>query len=125
MLPHGKVFEMVTVDAARAVNAASTLGSLEVGKAADIVLVNLRAPHLAPMNSMPLEHVICFANGGDVDTVVCAGKVLMHKRRVLSVDEGAVIERATVEAAKARARLGGLADLRRRRDGFWGSSRYA
>ena len=83
----GKVLEMVTIDAARALGMDDIIGSLEVGKKADVILVNLCAPHLAPTSVMPLEHVICYGNAADVDTVFIDGELLMRGRRVISVDE--------------------------------------
>ena len=124
MIPPGKALEMCTIDSARALGVAHEVGSLEPGKRADIVLVNLAAPHIAPLRSMPLEHAVCYANGSDVDTVIVDGEVLMRARRVLSVNEADVIERASNEAESAVRRCG-LEPLRGRRPGFWGCSRWA
>ena len=123
ILPPGKALEMVTIDAARVLGLDNEIGSLEVGKKADISLLNLSAAHLAPLHSMPLEHAIAFANGSDIDTVIIDGKVLMRDRHVLTVNEGDVIERATIEADKAVRRCG-LVSLREVCPGFWGCSRY-
>ena len=123
VLPPGKVLEMVTIDAARVIGMGDEIGSLEVGKRADIVLVNLAAPHIAPLRSMPIEHAVCYANGNDVDTVIVDGEVLMRARRVLSVNEADVIERASAEAENAIRRCG-LEPLRGRHPGFWKSSRF-
>ena len=114
---------MVTIDAARVLGLNHEIGSLEVGKRADISLLNLSAAHLAPLRSMPLEHAIAFANGSDMDTVIIDGKILMRGRHVLTVNEDDIIERATIEADKAVTRCG-LAPLREVCPGFWGSSRY-
>ena len=114
---------MVTIDAARVIGMADEIGSIEVGKRADIVLLNLAAPHLAPLRSMPLEHAICYANGNDVDTVIIDGEILMRGRRVLSVNEADVIERASKEADNAVRRCG-LESLRAQRPGFWKSTRF-
>ena len=123
VLPPGKALEMVTIDAARVLGLNHEIGSLEVGKRADISLLNLSAAHLAPLRSMPLEHAIAFANGSDMDTVIIDGKILMRGRHVLTVNEDDIIERATIEADKAVTRCG-LAPLREVCPGFWGSSRY-
>ena len=65
MLPPGKVLEMVTMDAARALGLEKEIGSLEAGKKADIILIDWFRPHMVPMN-MPLYRVAYFANGNDV-----------------------------------------------------------
>lgn len=122
VLPPGKVLEMCTIDAAAVLGMADVIGSLEVGKYADVICVNLSAPHLAPLN-MPVSRTIYFANGADVDTVIVGGRVLMKARQVLTVDEATVIQRATNEAGRAIARVG-LEPLLHDRPGFWGASRF-
>ena len=123
-MPCGKVLEMVTTDAAKALGMEASIGSLEVGKKADIILIKLDAPHLAPMDSMPIEHVINFANAADVDTVIIAGELLMQNRRVHGIDERAVVLRASEEARRAVARCG-LEGSRTLHAGFWGRARYS
>ena len=95
-LPPGKVLEMVTIDAARALGMEKEIGSLEVGKKADIILVNMFKPHLYPLN-MPVYRIVYFANGSDVDTVIVDGKVLMENRIVKTVNEEEVLEMAQRE----------------------------
>ena len=105
VLPHGKVLEMVTIDAARTLGLEHEIGSLEAGKKADIILVDLFKPHLVPLN-MPVYRVTCFANGGDVTTTIVNGKLLMHGGKVLTVDEAEVMELAQVATDKMIKRTG-------------------
>jgi cytosine/adenosine deaminase-related metal-dependent hydrolase len=121
VLPAGKVLEMVTIDAARALGMEREIGSLEPGKKADIILVDLFRPHMVPMN-MPLYRVAYFANGNDVSTVLVNGRVLMRDRQVLSVSEEDVLAMAQREADAAIRRTG-LGKLQETPDGFWGRSR--
>jgi len=121
VLPAGKVLEMVTVDAARALGLEKEIGSLEPGKKADVILVDWFRPHLVPMN-MPLYRLAYFANGNDVTTVVVNGRVLMRDGVVLSVNETRVLEMAQREADAAIGRTG-LDSLTRTPEGFWGRSR--
>lgn len=125
VLPAGKVLEMVTVDAAKALGMEKEIGSLEPGKKADIILVDWFKPHMAPMN-MPLYRIVYFASADDVSTVLVDGRVLMRDRRVLAVDEADVLETAQKEADLAGhntiARMG-LQELMVLPKGFWGSSR--
>lgn len=121
VLPAGKALEMVTIDAARALGLGDEIGSLEVGKKADLILIDWARPHLAP-RQMPLYRVAYFANGNDVRTTIVDGKVLMRDRRVLTVDEGRVLEEADREIALALQRTG-LDSLTRTPAGFWGRSR--
>ena len=121
VLPAGKVLEMVTVDAAKALGMEKEIGSLEAGKKADVILIDWFRPHLMPMN-MPLYRLVYFANGNDVSTVLVDGKVLMRDRRVLSVNEEQVLTLAQREADAAIKRTG-LERLVDTPEGFWGRSR--
>lgn len=122
ILPPGKVLEMVTIDAARTLGLETEIGSLEPGKKADIVLLDLRKPHLAPAN-MPLYRAIYFANGADIDTTIVDGRILMRGRRMTTVEEASILDDAEREAALAIERCGlqGLLDTP---GTFWGRSRY-
>jgi 5-methylthioadenosine/S-adenosylhomocysteine deaminase len=111
-LPVGKLLEMATIDAARAVGWEDELGSLEPGKKADITIVNMRQPHLVP-NLMPVHRLVYEAVGGDVETVIVDGNLVMENRRVLTVDEAAILDmaeaetRATIERAGLESHLTG------------------
>lgn len=122
VIPPGKALEMVTIDAAEALGMKHDIGSLEVGKKADIILVDLCKPHLIPLH-MPLYRIAYFANGSDVDTVIVDGRVLMRARKVLSVDEQEIMQRAHTEAERALERAD-LKHLLNMPDGVWGRSHY-
>ena len=95
----------VTVHAARALGLDAEIGSLEPGKKADIVLLDLFKPHLMPLN-MPVFRITAFANAADVDTTIVDGRVLMRGRRVLSVDETEVLEQAQIACDRMLERSG-------------------
>ena len=120
LLPPGKALEMVTIDAARGLGMADRIGSLEVGKQADIITVDLSAPHMLPAN-MPVHRVVYFASGGDVRDVVVGGAILMRDRVVPHVDEAAIAEAAQAETAQMLAQSG-MADMIAEDPG-WGRSR--
>ncbi len=122
VLTAGKALEMVTIDAARALGLEKTLGSVEVGKKADLILINTDQPHLHPLWQEPLRLVYQVA-GHDVDTAIVNGRVLMEGRAVLSVNEGAVLREAQSEALKMleRTGLGRSATLPER---LWGHTHY-
>jgi 5-methylthioadenosine/S-adenosylhomocysteine deaminase len=92
------VFKMATIGGATALGLSDELGTIKVGKKADLILVNMKAPHLAPYRH-PISHLVYAANGGDVDTVICNGQILMQGRKLLTLDEKAVLEEAE-EAAR-------------------------
>ena len=121
LLPVGKLLEMITIDAARALGWDDELGSLEVGKKADLAVLNLRQPHLVP-NWMVVHRLIYEANGHDVETVIVDGKVVMEDRRVLTVDEPAALDAGEREARALVARAGLEAHLT---PPGWGRTRLA
>jgi len=106
LLPPGKLFEMITVDAAKALGMQDEVGSLEVGKKADVTIVNLRKAHLVP-NWMVIHRLILQAVGQDVDSVIVDGKLLMEDKRVLTVDVDAVLAEAEAQSW-AVVKRGGL-----------------
>lgn len=118
VLPAGKVLEMVTIDAARALGMEDEIGSVEVGKKADLIMIDMMRPHLMPLN-MPLYRVAYFANGNDVETVIVNGRILMLERELRTVDEVEVLQLAQREIESALARTG-LEHLVETPEGFWG-----
>ncbi len=122
ILPPGKVLEMITIDAAHGLGLGDELGSLEVGKKADVVLVDMDKPHLYPL-VMPAHRLIYFAKGSDVDTVIVNGEVLMAGRQVKHIDEKEVLAMAQTEMSKALDRTG-LWSYLETRDNFWGKTHY-
>jgi cytosine/adenosine deaminase-related metal-dependent hydrolase len=118
VLPAGQVLEMATIDGARAFGLEDEIGSLESGKKADIILIDMAQPHLYPAN-MPLYRVAYFANGNDVETVIVNGEVLMLERQVRTVSVVEVLDLAQAEIEAALERTG-LQDLVATPDGFWG-----
>ncbi|MGE8154472.1 amidohydrolase family protein [Pseudomonas vancouverensis] len=122
ILPQGKVLEMVTIDAARALSMEHEIGSLEVGKKADIILIDLLKPHLMPLN-MPVHRVTCFANGADVCTTIVDGKILMEDYLVRAVDEAAVLAAVQEESERMLDRSG-LRHLTIESEKLWRTARY-
>ncbi len=122
VLPPGKALEMVTIDAARALGMVDRIGSLETGKAADLILVDMQRPHLYPANMQPFR-VVYFANGNDVDTVVVGGKLLLQAGRPVHTNATAVLADAQREAELMIDRIGAQ-DMLGLPDGFWGQARY-
>jgi len=122
VLPAGKVLEMATIDAARALGMEKEIGSLEPGKKADIILVDWFKPHLVPMN-MPVYRMVYYATGEDVSTVLVDGRILMRDRRVLTADEENVLTTAQRESELAIRRAGLQDDPTALPDGFWGRTR--
>ena len=93
VLPAKTVLEMATRKAAKALGLERTIGSLEPGKRADIILINFKKPHLTPLHS-PYANIIYSANGSDVQTLIVDGRVLMENREVKTLNEEEVMEKA-------------------------------
>lgn len=102
-LPARVVLEMATINGAIALGLQDEIGSLEVGKKADIVMVDMKKPHLVPQHNV-ISHLVYSATGGDVDTVIVDGKILMQKREVLSLDEDRVLKETRKAADDLLAR---------------------
>lgn len=91
-----EVLRMATINGAKALGLEKIIGSLEVGKKADIILINLSKPHLRPLHNV-YANILYSARGSDVDTVIVDGKILM-KNRIRTLNERAVIEKAEKHA---------------------------
>ena len=92
-----QVLRMGTVEGAQALGLGSVCGTVEPGKRADLILVDIQKPHFQPVNDLVSQLVHC-AKATDVDTVVADGRVLMRGRECTVLDEGAIVRRA--EAAR-------------------------
>jgi 5-methylthioadenosine/S-adenosylhomocysteine deaminase len=101
--PAAQVMEMATLNGAKALGMEKEVGSIEPGKRADIVAVDLNTPRLTPVhsgeNSNILQHLVYAAHGDDVDTVMVDGRLLMTGKKLTTVDEQKVIDEA-IEASK-------------------------
>ena len=85
-------FRIATINGAKALGLSEEIGSLEVGKKADIAILNLNTPSLTPRNNL-LAGLSYSANGSEVETVIIDGKISMENRRVLTMDEEVVYEK--------------------------------
>jgi len=85
VLPAETAIRMATIDGARTLGLDRQIGSLEPGKQADLIVVDIRAPHLTPMHH-PASAVVYAAKGSDVRTVMVAGRVLVRERQLQTLD---------------------------------------
>ncbi len=96
------VLEMATIRGARALGLEGRIGSLEPKKRADLITVAASGARQTPMYD-PLSHLVYVIHGDDVRNTIVNGRVLMRNRKVLTVDETAVIAEARSWAEKVRA----------------------
>jgi len=94
---------MATIDGAKVLGLGEQVGSLEVGKKADVILVDLSKPHLKPLHDV-YANLVYSAHGSDVDTVIVDGKILMENQRVKTLDEQMVMEKAEEAAFRLASR---------------------
>ncbi len=89
---------MATINGAKALGLDKLTGSLEAGKKADVIILDLNKPHLTPIYN-EYSHLVYAAGGADVDTVIINGKVVMENRRLLTIDENEVMQQVRSIAA--------------------------
>ncbi|HZN09066.1 MAG TPA: 5'-deoxyadenosine deaminase [Pyrinomonadaceae bacterium] len=97
VLTAGRVLRMATIDGARAMGLDHEIGSLEVGKRADVAVVRLGRLHTTPGADV-VSTLVYGAEANDVDTVVIDGRLVMQDRKLLTLDEGTVVAEAAGEA---------------------------
>src|SRR5687768_8259057 len=105
LLPARAVLDMATIGGATALGLQNQIGSIEAGKRADLVVVSTATARLTPMYE-PVSHLVYAASGEDVRTVMVNGRVLMRDRKMLTLDEAAVLAEARKFAAVVRAAVG-------------------
>lgn len=96
------VLEMATIRGARALGMEARLGSLEAKKRADLITVSVSGARQMPMYD-PISHLVYVIHGDDVRNSIVNGKILMRDRKVLTLDDGAVIAEARAWAEKVRS----------------------
>lgn len=100
-MPPIKVIDMATMGAARALHMEDRIGSLEVGKLADIIVIDTKAPNMVPVYN-PYSALVYSANSANVRHSIVDGKVIMKDREMLTVDEQSIREEALAFAEIVR-----------------------
>jgi len=100
LTPARQVLEMATTEGAKALSWENEIGSIEVGKKADIAIIDFKKPHLHPLHD-EISHLVYAARSADVNTVIINGRIVMENRLLSSIN----IEKAMEMAEKAKANL--------------------
>ncbi len=95
-----QVLEMATLNGARALGLQNEVGSIEVGKRADLIVVDRGGAHSTPSSSDVVSALVYSGKSADVRDVIVDGRVLMRERQVLTMDEAQVIEAARVHGQR-------------------------
>ena len=85
---------MGTIKGAEALGLSDEIGSIEVGKKADIILVDTNSANMVPDSSTLTSNMIYSANGSNVDTTICNGKILMENKKLTVLDEQEIYDKA-------------------------------
>ncbi len=104
-VPAPRALAMATIAGATSLGLERLIGSLEVGKKADLITVGLDGARSTPVYD-PISHLVYVARGTDVRSTVVNGRILMLNRRTLTLDRASVIADATRLAADVRAAVG-------------------
>lgn len=100
-----RALRMATIEGAQALGMADRIGSLEEGKRADLITIDMRQPHLTP--AIDIEAALVYsAKASDVREVIVDGRVLLRERKFLHLDEGEILAKANRAARAALSRIG-------------------
>lgn len=100
-----EALQMATIGGARAIHLEREIGSLEAGKRADLILVDMTAAHQTPLYNI-YSHLVYATKASDVETVMINGRVVMQNRRVLTLNEAAIKAKANWYRDRIRQSLG-------------------
>jgi 5-methylthioadenosine/S-adenosylhomocysteine deaminase len=106
VLPAHEALAMGTIGGAQALGMADRIGSLEVGKRADIIVVDLDRIHMRPINNLVNNLVYCASAAHDVETVIVDGELLVRDRQLLGRNEREVIAEAEAYAHSRFSQIG-------------------
>jgi cytosine/adenosine deaminase-related metal-dependent hydrolase len=106
VLSANRVLRMATIDGAKAMGLENEIGSLQVGKRADVIVVKLAEVHATPRQTKPVSTLVYSSQVSDVKTVVLDGNIVMRDRRLLTINELDTLAEANREAQMLMSRAG-------------------
>ena len=102
-----EVLRMATIGGAKALGLDSLCGTIEVGKRADLILIDMESVHNQPVNDICSQLVHC-AKASDVRTVMVGGEILMRDHRLTKLDEREIVVQAKLANRDLMERVNGL-----------------
>ena len=105
VMPAEKILEMITIDAARCVGLEKEIGSIEIGKKADLCVINPLSPEMQPMHD-PISNMVFSMKPHNIESTMCNGVWLMRDRNLTQIDLDALLEEAARRAVEIRERAG-------------------
>lgn len=94
---------MATINGAVALGLEDEIGSIEVGKKADLILIDTNDANMTPDSSCISSNVVYAAKGSNVDTTICNGKILMENKKLTTLDEQEIYKKAREAIAELKA----------------------
>ena len=100
ILPAQRVLDMATIGGASALGISESVGSVEEGKWADLIMIDLRSPNLNPIHGKDtiISDIVYSAKGENVDTTIVDGRILMAEKRYTSLDDDQIYREADLAA---------------------------
>ncbi|QXM06183.1 amidohydrolase [Crassaminicella indica] len=99
VVPAKKSLQIATINGAKALGIDDKVGSIEIGKCADIILIDLNKPHLCPRHNL-ISLLVYSVQASDVDTVIVDGNILMENRKLTTIDLDTVMKNVQLCAEK-------------------------
>ena len=93
-MPLSRTLDTATINGAKAMGMEDRLGTLEVGKLADVIIMDRSGVNMNPPHNL-LSNLIYSSSSKDIETVIVGGNILMRDRKVLTMDEEKVVAEAT------------------------------
>jgi len=104
-LPAEQTVALATIAGARALHMEKQIGSLEAGKKADLIVVDTTAAHATPMYDAYAQ-IVYALKASDVRTTIIGGRIVMDERKMLTLDEPAILAKANTYKNQVRASFG-------------------
>jgi len=101
VMPAREVFKLATLGGARAMGLENDIGSIEVGKKADLVMIALDEPHVNPADGVdPYSLLVYSVRSSDVCLTMVDGKILMENRELKTIDKDAVVKKSNISRVR-------------------------
>jgi len=104
IIPAQKVLDFATINGAKALKMNHMLGTIEVGKKADIIIIDLNKPHLTPKHDY-ISNIVYATKGSDIETTIINGKPIMLNYKFLELDEQKILDDAETCAKNLTSKL--------------------
>lgn len=90
------MIKMATLNGAKSLGLEKEIGSIEVGKKADLILIDMNKVNITPMSHVPSSNLVYSSNGSNVNTTICNGEILMENRKLTKIDESEILEKSKI-----------------------------